>query len=192
MTVSSASASLSSPVPFAIARSMLSLGIEASLAFWTARASEGLPSTSPPPSRAATVIARASLVNSLPLRESTIAFLCLIDAHLECPDIPEPVYARARHPPALTNLLRGLGRGFTGRPQPCRHVRRRRISHDEHHQRGRDRGRLRRAALGGGVGRPHRALLEELAVQGQIGLGRPRPRELLGARAARRRRGGVA
>ena len=43
----------------------------------------GLPSTSPPPSFAATVIARASLVNSLPRRESTIAFLCLIPAHLE-------------------------------------------------------------------------------------------------------------
>ena len=38
---------------------------------------------SPPPSRAATVIARASLVNSLPRRASTTAFLCLIDAHLE-------------------------------------------------------------------------------------------------------------
>src|SRR3954468_19256853 len=64
---------------------MLSLGIEASLAFWTARASAGLPSTSPPPSRAATVIARASLVKSLPLRASTIAFLCLLEAHLEGP-----------------------------------------------------------------------------------------------------------
>src|SRR5215203_6048000 len=85
MTDSSASASAPAPVPLAIARSMLSLGMEASLAFCTARASEGLPSTSPPPSFAATVIARASLVNSLPRRASTIAFLCLIPAHLECP-----------------------------------------------------------------------------------------------------------
>ena len=85
MTASSASASAPSPVPLAIARSMLSFGIEASLAFCTAIASDGLPSTSPPPSFAATVIARASLVNSLPRRESTIAFLCLIPAHLECP-----------------------------------------------------------------------------------------------------------
>ena len=77
------SASAPSPVPLAIARSMLSLGIEASLAFWTASASAGLPSRSPPPSFAATVIARASLVKSLPRRESTIAFLCLIPAHLE-------------------------------------------------------------------------------------------------------------
>src|SRR4249919_2230490 len=88
MTASIVSASAPAPVPFAIARSMLSLGIEASLAFCTARPRAALPSTSPPPSLAATVIARASLVKSLPLRESTIAFLCLIDAHLECPDIP--------------------------------------------------------------------------------------------------------
>src|SRR5687768_10401847 len=64
---------------------MLSLGIEASRAFCTARDSAGLPSTSPPPSLAATVIARASFVKSLPRRASTIAFLCLIPAHLECP-----------------------------------------------------------------------------------------------------------
>src|SRR3954452_20486709 len=70
-----------------MARSMLSLGIEASLAFWMASCSAGLPSGSPPPSLAATVIARASLVNSLPRRASTIAFLCLMPAHLECPAI---------------------------------------------------------------------------------------------------------
>src|SRR4051795_13301398 len=87
MTASSASASPPSPVPFAIARSMLSLGIEASLAFWIASDSAGLPSASPPPSFAATVIARASFVKSLPRRASTIAFLCLIPAHLECPAI---------------------------------------------------------------------------------------------------------
>src|SRR5215218_9081887 len=62
------SASLSAPVPLAIARSMLSLGIEASLAFWTASASAGLPSMSAPPSLAATVMARASFVNSFPRR----------------------------------------------------------------------------------------------------------------------------
>src|SRR5947209_8147263 len=75
------------PVPFWIARSMLSLGIEASRAFCTARASAGFPSMSPPPSRAATVIARASFVNCWPRRASTTAFLCLIECHFECPDI---------------------------------------------------------------------------------------------------------
>src|SRR4051812_49496294 len=66
---------------------MLSLGIDASRAFAIASASAGLPSGSPPPSFAATVIARVSLVKSLPRRESTTAFLCLIEAHLECPDM---------------------------------------------------------------------------------------------------------
>ena len=87
MTSSIAAASAPAPVPLAIARSMLSFGIEASRAFWTASCSAGLPSSSPPPSRAAVVIARASFVKSLPRRESTTAFLCLIDAHLEWPDI---------------------------------------------------------------------------------------------------------
>src|SRR5258707_1080316 len=91
--VSSAAVSAPAPVPLAIARSMLSLGIEASRAFCTASASEGLPSMSPPPSFAATVTARASLVKSLPRLESTIAFLCLIEAHLECRDTPRILVA---------------------------------------------------------------------------------------------------
>src|SRR5579864_3800306 len=86
-------ASAPAPVPFAIARSMLSLGIEASLAFWIALVSAALASGSPPPSRAATVMARASLVNCAPRRASTIAFLCLIPAHLECPDM-DPILRR--------------------------------------------------------------------------------------------------
>src|SRR3954452_19394344 len=73
---------------------MLSLGIEASRAFAIASARRGLPSGSPPPSFAATVIARASLVNSLPRRASTIAFLCLIPAHFECPAMTLMVSAR--------------------------------------------------------------------------------------------------
>ena len=66
---------------------MFSFGIDASLALRMARSSGGLPSGSPPPSRAATVIARVSLENCAPRRESTIAFLCLMLAHLECPDM---------------------------------------------------------------------------------------------------------
>src|SRR3954468_14487040 len=75
---------------------MLSLGIEASRAFWTALASVALLSGSLPPSRAATVIARASLVKCWPRRASTTAFLCLIEAHLECPDIGLSLGERAR------------------------------------------------------------------------------------------------
>src|SRR4249920_3618559 len=66
---------------------MLSFGIEAafafSIAFWSAR----LPAGSPPPSRAATMIARVSFEKSLPRLASAAPFLCLIDDHLLCPDI---------------------------------------------------------------------------------------------------------
>src|SRR3954468_19569739 len=66
---------------------MLSFGMLASRAFWTASARAAFESGSPPPSRAATWIARASFVKCAPRRWSTTAFLCLIDAHLEWPDI---------------------------------------------------------------------------------------------------------
>src|SRR4029077_15264425 len=75
-----------SPAPFAIARSMLSFGIEydraLSTAFWRAALLAG----APPPSLAATMIDRASLVKSLPRFASAAPFLCLIDDHLLCPD----------------------------------------------------------------------------------------------------------
>ena len=83
MTLSIAAASAPAPVPRSIARWMLSLGIEASRAFCTASASAGLASVLPPPSRAATVIARASLVKSLPRLASAAPFLCLIEDHFE-------------------------------------------------------------------------------------------------------------
>src|SRR4051794_13325229 len=73
---------------------MLSLGIEASLALEIASASAGFPSGSPPPSFAATVIARVSFVKSFPRRASTIAFLCLIPAHFECPAMALSLSAR--------------------------------------------------------------------------------------------------
>src|SRR5665647_77113 len=43
-----------------------------------------------PPSRAATVITRDSLLNSLPRLASSLPFLCLMVAHLECPDTRTP------------------------------------------------------------------------------------------------------
>src|SRR3712207_9483751 len=94
---------------------MLSLGIEASLAFWTARPSAAFVFGSPPPSLAATVIARASFVKSLPRRASTLAFLCLIPAHLECPamaldDSPQ----RLGEPRAVPLDAREIGRAAGG------------------------------------------------------------------------------
>src|SRR5215831_18963099 len=66
---------------------MLSFGIEYerafSAAFWSARLFAG----SPPPSFAATMIARASFENNLPRLASAAPFLCLIEDHLLCPDM---------------------------------------------------------------------------------------------------------
>src|SRR5439155_12956788 len=42
---------------------------------------------SPPPLRAAMMMARASLLHSLPRRASMAPFLCLIVAQWECPDM---------------------------------------------------------------------------------------------------------
>src|ERR687883_439676 len=86
MTVSKFEPSASAPDPRAIARSMLSFGIEYerafSIAFWSARFAAG----SAPPSRAATMIARESFEKSFPRFASAAPFLCLIDDHLLWPD----------------------------------------------------------------------------------------------------------
>src|SRR5215204_4098378 len=74
------------PAPRAIARSMLSFGIELSRAFWIAVARVALASGSGPPSLAATMIARESLEKSLPRFASAAPFLCLMLDHLLCPD----------------------------------------------------------------------------------------------------------
>src|SRR5215510_7520912 len=88
-----------------MARWIVSDGILAFLAAVTAVRRRGFASGSPPPIRAAEVNSRMSLVNVLPRRASTTAFLCLIEAHLECPDIlpsfPQPVsivYHAVHHP----------------------------------------------------------------------------------------------
>src|SRR6266480_4175838 len=66
---------------------MLSFGMEYDFAFSTAFASARFPDGSGPPSRAATMIARESLEKRTPRFLSAAPFLCLIDAHLLCPDI---------------------------------------------------------------------------------------------------------
>src|SRR5262245_13963053 len=80
---------------------MFSLGIENERAFSTAFWSARLPAGSGPPSRAATMIARASFENIWPRFASVAFFLCLICAHLLCPATaalpdhgPDPVHAR--------------------------------------------------------------------------------------------------
>src|ERR1700716_2111229 len=65
---------------------MLSFGMEYDFAFSIAFCRERLPDGSPPPSFAATMIARESFEKSLPRLASAAPFLCLIDDHLLCPD----------------------------------------------------------------------------------------------------------
>src|SRR5437868_15287316 len=65
---------------------MLSFGMEYDFAFSIAFCSARLPAGSPPPSFAATMIARESFEKSLPRFASAAPFLCLIDDHLLCPD----------------------------------------------------------------------------------------------------------
>ena len=69
---------------------MFSLGIELSRAFWMAVASDALESGSPPPSLAATMIARESFEKSWPRLASAAPFLRLMVAHLLCPDMTLP------------------------------------------------------------------------------------------------------
>jgi hypothetical protein len=61
--------------------------MELSRAFWNMVRSVGLASRSPPPSRAATSTWRISLAKTLAALLVVAAFLCLIVAHLEWPDI---------------------------------------------------------------------------------------------------------
>src|SRR6185312_13601348 len=70
-----------------MARLMLSAGMFSALAASTAVRRRGLLSTSPPPARAAMAISLIRRVKILPRLASVAAFLCLIVAHLECPDI---------------------------------------------------------------------------------------------------------
>src|SRR5215468_8526763 len=107
MIVSNASASASAPEPFAMARSMLSLGIEYDFAFSTAFWSARLLAGSPPPSFAATMIARESLEKSLPRFASAAPFLCLIDDHLLCPDmrlLPDEIQEQLVNPRVVGQL----------------------------------------------------------------------------------------
>src|SRR5246500_1599733 len=86
MIVSNWSASASAPEPLAIARSMFSRGIEYERALSIAFCRDRLLAGSPPPSFAATMIARESFEKSWPRFASAAPFLCLIDDHLLCPD----------------------------------------------------------------------------------------------------------
>src|SRR5947207_8464496 len=66
---------------------MLSAGMLTDLALSTAVRRRGLEAGSPPPRRAAIDISRMILVKIFPRLASSAPFLCLMECHLECPDI---------------------------------------------------------------------------------------------------------
>src|ERR1700759_1498101 len=66
---------------------MLSAGMFSAFAAAIAPRSRGLPSGSPPPPLAATVISLIRRVKILPRLASSAPFLCLIVAHFEWPDM---------------------------------------------------------------------------------------------------------
>src|SRR5689334_3299345 len=75
---------------------MVSSGTDASRAFWNMVRSDGFMSGSGPPSRAATSTWRISLAKTFARLASVAPFLCLIVAHLECPDMRSPRSASFR------------------------------------------------------------------------------------------------
>ena len=77
---------------------MLSFGIELARAFSIAFCEREVMVGVAAALLAATMIARESLVKSLPRLASAAPFLCLIDDHLVCPDTPPPVQLRSRLP----------------------------------------------------------------------------------------------
>src|SRR3954454_14811626 len=105
-----------------MARSMLSFGIEYERAFSTAVCSARLFRESPPPSFAATMIARVSFEKSLPRFASAAPFLCLIDDHLLCPDIHHLPYLVEKElvDPRVVGQLR-MERGDEDPPLPREH-----------------------------------------------------------------------
>src|SRR6185436_3935562 len=77
----------SCPVPRRMARSMFSRGMLLALASATMVRRRGFMSGSPPPARAATVNSLMRRVKILPRLASAAPFLCLIECHLEWPDM---------------------------------------------------------------------------------------------------------
>src|SRR3954469_11060274 len=93
-----------------MARSMVSIGTDASRALANMVRRVALALMSPPPSRAATSTWRISLANSLPRALSLAPFWCLIVAHLEWPDMASPSSEEQLVEPQVARQL-GMERG---------------------------------------------------------------------------------
>src|SRR4029077_375955 len=104
---------------------MFSLGMFSFLPASMAARRRGLELGSPPPMRAAIVISRITRVNTRPRFASVAAFLCLIVAHFECPDMACPLCSPTvqRRPSLGVGFLRdrvieflGVRHAFSHRP----------------------------------------------------------------------------
>src|SRR5881296_3730747 len=84
---------------------MLVAGMFTALAALIAERRRGFASASPPPWRAAIVISLMYLLNSLPRAASVAAFLRLIVAHLEWPDMTRREAPRQAWAPASFSAL---------------------------------------------------------------------------------------
>src|SRR6266536_644402 len=80
---------------------MLSAGMLTALASSMALRSLGFPSGAPPPRRADIVISLISFVKRRPRLASAAPFLCLIVAHLLCPDMPGSIIWGPKRPGCL-------------------------------------------------------------------------------------------
>src|SRR5262245_9368378 len=89
----------SSPVPLRIARLMLSAGMLFCFASAMMVRSRGFMSGSPPPARAATVNSLMSRVKIFPRLASAAPFLCLMECHLEWPDMAKILPLSGQHDP---------------------------------------------------------------------------------------------
>src|SRR6516164_951030 len=88
-----------------MARSMFSRGMLFALASATIVRRRGFMSGSPPPARAATANSLIRRVKILPRFASAAPFLCLMECHLECPDMPETLPLFGQDDPDVRALI---------------------------------------------------------------------------------------
>src|SRR5262245_48299396 len=86
---------------------MFSRGMLLALASATIVRSRGFMSGSPPPARAATVNSLIRRVKIFPRLASAAPFLCLMECHLECPDIAEILPLSRQDDPDIGALVPG-------------------------------------------------------------------------------------
>src|ERR1041385_109966 len=90
-----------------MARSMFSRGMLLALASATMVRRRGFMSGSPPPARAATVSSLMRRVKIFPRLASAAPFLCLMECHLEWPDMAKILPLSGQHDPDVRPRVPG-------------------------------------------------------------------------------------